>query len=150
MKFWDKVAEDQAMEQLRKDRANQQPAKEAEIEWSNWRAAPQPVAVETAYHRPHKEKRTYEVTINGLGKRPLSDVFEATSPGLARVAALDKYGRWISISEIKELKPKATRNRSSNKPGPRRSIATSQKGGLGNAVRHRRTRRRNSPTPAVS
>ena len=63
---WDKVLEDQAMEQLRKDRANQQPAKEAEIEWSNWRAAPQPVAVETAYHQALTKKRTYEVTINGL------------------------------------------------------------------------------------
>lgn len=149
MKFWDKVAEDQAMEQLRKARSNE-PVKPAdEIDWSNWRAAPQPVAVETAYHRPHKEKRTYEVTINGLGKRPLSDVFEATSPGLARVAALDKYGRWISIAEIKELKPKATRNRSSNKPGPRRSIATSQKSDLGKAVRHRRTRRRTNEVPAA-
>ena len=150
MKFWDKVAEDQALEELRKARSNE-PVKPAdEIDWSNWRASPMPVAVETAYHRPHKEKRTYEVTINGFGKRPVCDVFEATSPGLARVAALDKYGRWISIAEIKELKPKATRNRSSNKPGPRRSIATSQKSDLSKSVRHRRTRRRNSPTPAVS
>lgn len=104
-----------------------------------------PVAVETAYDRPHKEKRTYEVTIHGLGNRPMSDCFEATSPGLARVAALDKYGRWISISEIKEMKPTPKRNRSSAR-GSRRSIDRSHQANLGkpSGPRHRKREQPNN------
>ena len=145
MKFWDKVAEDQALAELRKARS-EEPVKPADqIDWSNWRASPMPTAVETAYDRPHKEKRTYEVTINGLGKRPMSDCFEATSPGLARVAALDKYGRWISISEIKEMKPTPKRNRSSAR-GSRRSIDRSHQANLGkpSGPRHRKREQPNN------
>lgn len=89
--------------------------------WSSWRDAPAEVAVVTAYDRPTRTKRTYEVTITGIGKGPVSDVFDATSPGLARVAALDKYGSWIGVHDVRELTKKPRLNRSSER-GSRRSI----------------------------
>ena len=50
--------------------------------------------------------KSYEVTIEGIGKRPYVDVFEAPSLGLAELAAQDKYGRWIKVTEVKELQKK--------------------------------------------
>ena len=59
------------------------------------------------FDRPKPKPRSYEVTIQGVGLKPLVEAYEATSPGLAKLAALDKYGRWIKVCEVKEMKPKA-------------------------------------------
>ena len=58
-------------------------------------------------------KKTYEVTIIGIGKRPLVNFFEAHSPGYAGRLAKDKYGDWIKISGVREVQiqqdlPKST------------------------------------------
>jgi len=50
--------------------------------------------------------KSYEVTIEGIGKRPYVDAFLAQSPGLAKLAAQDKYGRWIKVTEVKEMQKK--------------------------------------------
>ena len=50
--------------------------------------------------------KNYEVTIEGIGKRPYVDAFLATSAGLAKLAAQDKYGRWIKVTEVKEMQKK--------------------------------------------
>ena len=47
--------------------------------------------------------KSYEVTIEGISPRPYVDCFKATSPGLAELAAQDKFGRWIKVTEVKEL-----------------------------------------------
>ena len=47
--------------------------------------------------------RNYQVTIEGIGPRLYVDYFSATSAGLAKVAAEDRFGRWIRVVEIKEL-----------------------------------------------
>ena len=57
--------------------------------------------------------RHYEVTILGIGQRPLVNVFEARSPGYAGRLAMDKYGDWIKISHVREIQiqqdlPKST------------------------------------------
>ena len=58
-------------------------------------------------------KKNYEVTILGIGRRPLVNVFEARSPGYAGRLAMDKYGDWIKISHVREIQiqqdlPKST------------------------------------------
>ena len=58
-------------------------------------------------------KKNYEVTILGIGKRPLVNFFEAHSPGYAGRLAKDKYGDWIKISGVREVQiqqdlPKST------------------------------------------
>jgi len=58
-------------------------------------------------------KRNYEVTILGIGKRPLVNMFQAHSPGYAGRLAKDKYGDWIKISNVREIElqqdlPKST------------------------------------------
>ena len=50
--------------------------------------------------------KNYEVTIEGIGKKPYVDAFDATSPGMAKLAAQDKYGRWIKVTEVKERQKK--------------------------------------------
>ena len=50
--------------------------------------------------------KNYEVTIEGIGKKPYVDAFNAPSPGLAKLAAQDKYGRWIKVTEVKERQKK--------------------------------------------
>ena len=50
--------------------------------------------------------KNYEVTIEGIGPNPYVDAFLATSAGLAELAAQDKYGRWIKVTEVKELQKK--------------------------------------------
>ena len=50
--------------------------------------------------------KNFEVTIEGIGKRPYVDVFDASSPGLAKLAAQDKYGQWIKVTEVKERQKK--------------------------------------------
>ena len=75
-------------------------------------------------------KKNYEVTILGIGRRPLVNVFEARSPGYAGRLAMDKYGDWIKISHVREIQiqqdlPKSTqfertqrrRRRCSHDPG---------------------------------
>ena len=64
--------------------------------------------------------RSYEVTIEGIGPRPYVDCFEATSPGLAKLAAQDKFGRWIKVTEVKELPAKKLKLVKST-PKPRRT-----------------------------
>ena len=58
-------------------------------------------------------KKNYEVTILGIGRRPLVNIFEAHSPGYAGRLAMDKYGDWIKISNVREIQiqqdqPKST------------------------------------------
>ena len=58
-------------------------------------------------------KKNYEVTILGIGHRPLVNFFEAHSPGFAGRLAMDKYGDWIKISSVREVQiqqdvPKST------------------------------------------
>ena len=69
--------------------------------------------------------KNYEVTIEGIGKRPYVDAFLAQSPGLAKLAAQDKYGRWIRVVEVKERqkKLKLTRTVPEKKRRVRRSSA---------------------------
>ena len=43
----------------------------------------------------------YEVTIEGIGPRPYVDLFTAPSPGLAKLAAQDRFGRWIKVTDVK-------------------------------------------------
>ena len=50
--------------------------------------------------------KNYEVTIEGIGKKPYVDAFDATSPGMAKLAAQDKYGQWIKVTEVKERQKK--------------------------------------------
>ena len=50
--------------------------------------------------------KNYEVTIEGIGPNPYVDAFLATSAGLAELAAQDKYGRWIKVTEVKEMQKK--------------------------------------------
>ena len=77
---------------------------------SNQILSPDPVR--TAYSRPHREKVMYEVTVViGTNQRPIADVVMAASPGLARLAAQDKYGRHITVTGVKPLqqpRPKAS------------------------------------------
>ena len=69
--------------------------------------------------------KSYEVTIEGIGKKPYVDAFDAPSPGLAKLAAQDKYGRWIRVVEVKERqkKLKLTRTVPEKKRRVRRSSA---------------------------
>ena len=75
--------------------------------------------------------KNFEVTIEGIGKRPYVDAFLAQSPGLAKLAAQDKYGRWIRVTEVKERQKKlkltrtvpAKRRRSRSKQTPAATIA---------------------------
>ena len=63
--------------------------------------------VVTAYSRPQREKVMYEVSvIIGTHMKPIADVVEAASPGLARLAAQDKYGRHITVTGVKPLQQK--------------------------------------------
>ena len=63
--------------------------------------------VVTAYSRPQREKVIYEVSvIVGTHMKPIADVVEAASPGLARLAAQDKYGRHITVTGVKPLQQK--------------------------------------------
>ena len=63
--------------------------------------------VVTAYSRPQREKVMYEVSvIVGTHMKPIADVVEAASPGLARLAAQDKYGRHITVTGVKPLQQK--------------------------------------------
>ena len=49
----------------------------------------------------------YEVSvIIGTHMKPIADVVEAASPGLARLAAQDKYGRHITVTGVKPLQQK--------------------------------------------
>ena len=50
--------------------------------------------------------KSYEVTIEGIGKKPYVDAFDAPSPGLAKLAAQDKFGKWIRVIEVKERQKK--------------------------------------------
>lgn len=50
-------------------------------------------------------KCDYEVVIEGIGKSNLHERFIATSPGLAKLAAYDKYGRWIKVVSVTEMPP---------------------------------------------
>ena len=43
----------------------------------------------------------YRVTISGIGKKPLKELYQAKSPGYAGRLAMDKYGEWIRITDIK-------------------------------------------------
>ena len=64
--------------------------------------------VVTAYSRPQRETKTYEVlVVLGANLRPVSDVFKATSPGLAKLAAKDKYGSHVQIADHAEVKEHA-------------------------------------------
>jgi len=75
--------------------------------------------------------KSYEVTIEGIGKKPYVDAFDAQSPGLAKLAAQDKYGQWIKVTEVKEMQKKlnltrtvpAKRRRSRSKQAPAATIA---------------------------
>ena len=63
--------------------------------------------VVTAYSRPQREKVMYEVSvIVGTHMKPIADVVEAASPGLAKLAAQDKYGRHITVTGVKPLQQK--------------------------------------------
>ena len=64
--------------------------------------------------------KSYEVTIEGIGPRPYVDCFKATSPGLAELAAQDKFGRWIKVTDVKELPAKKLKLVKST-PKPRRT-----------------------------
>ena len=64
--------------------------------------------------------KSYEVTIEGIGPRPYVDCFEAPSPGLAELAAQDKFGRWIKVTDVKELPAKKLKLVKST-PKPRRT-----------------------------
>ena len=64
--------------------------------------------------------KSYEVTIEGIGPRPYVDCFEAPSPGLAELAAQDKFGRWIKVTDVKELPVKKLKLVKST-PKPRRN-----------------------------
>ena len=80
----------------------------------NSRTASSPLAttetVVTAYSRPQREKLMYEVSvIVGTDRKPIADVVEAASPGLAKLAAQDKYGRHITVTGVKPLQQKRTR-----------------------------------------
>ena len=71
--------------------------------------------------------KNYEVTIEGIGKRPYVDAFLAQSPGLAELAAQDKYGRWIKVTEVKELQKKLKLTRTTpekRRRKPRQSAAS--------------------------
>ena len=57
-------------------------------------------------------QKPYEVTIEGIGKRPLVNVFRATSPGYAGRLAKDKYGDWITIANVRELPDDQPKHRS--------------------------------------
>lgn len=48
-------------------------------------------------------KHNYEVTINGIGLRPLVIHLEAHNPGYAERLAKDRYGDWIRISSVRSL-----------------------------------------------
>ena len=45
----------------------------------------------------------YEVTIEGIGKRPLVCIIQAKSAGYAGRLAKDKYGDWITITSTREI-----------------------------------------------
>ena len=45
----------------------------------------------------------FEVTITGIGKRPLVNIFQAKSAGYAGRLAKDKYGDWITIENVREI-----------------------------------------------
>ena len=59
----------------------------------------------------HQHKRDYEVVIEGIGKGHLHERFIATSAGLAKLAAYDKYGRWITVVSVTEMAPGKRRGR---------------------------------------
>lgn len=70
--------------------------------------------------------KNFEVTIEGIGKKPYVDAFDAPSPGLAKLAAQDKYGRWIRVVEVKERQKKLKLTRTvpeKRRRKPRRSAA---------------------------
>ena len=58
--------------------------------------------------------------LEGIGPRPYVDCFEAPSPGLAELAAQDKFGRWIKVTDVKELPVKKLKLVKST-PKPRRT-----------------------------
>ena len=70
--------------------------------------------------------KSYEVTIEGIGKKPYVDAFDAPSPGLAKLAAQDKYGKWIRVVEVKERQKKLKLTRTVPEKR-RRSSASSRK-----------------------
>ena len=45
----------------------------------------------------------FEVTITGIGRRPLVNIFQAKSAGYAGRLAKDKYGDWITIDRVREI-----------------------------------------------
>ena len=47
--------------------------------------------------------KSWEVTIEGIGPRQFVDLFQAPSPGLAKLAAQDRFGTWIKVVEVKEV-----------------------------------------------
>ena len=53
-----------------------------------------------------KNLNDYEVTIEGIGLRPYVDLFTAPSPGLAKLAAQDRFGRWIKVTDVKAINKK--------------------------------------------
>ena len=80
--------------------------------------------------------KSYEVTIEGIGKKPYVDAFDAPSPGLAKLAAQDKFGKWIRVIEVKERqkKLKLTRTVPEKRRRKPRSAAAAQPGQLFFAV----------------
>ena len=84
--------------------------------------------------------KNYEVTIEGIGKQPYVDAFDATSPGLAKLAAQDKYGKWIRVTEVKERKKKLKLTRTV--PEKRRRSRT--------AEQHRRSAPKSPAAPTIA
>ena len=42
----------------------------------------------------------YSVTIEGIGKKPITQLFRAKCPGYAGRLAMDKFGDWIRIAKV--------------------------------------------------
>ena len=79
--------------------------------------------------------KSYEVTIEGIGKKPYVDAFDATSPGMAKLAAQDKYGQWIKVTEVKERQKKLKLARTVPEKRRRSSAVAKQQNSLEPAVR---------------
>ena len=58
-----------------------------------------------------RDRKDYEVVIEGIGKSNLHERFVATSAGLAKLAAQDKFGRWIKVVSVTEMPPGKRRGR---------------------------------------
>ena len=58
-----------------------------------------------------RPKNDYEVVIEGIGKSNLHERIQATSAGMAKLAAQDKFGRWIKVVSVTEMAPGKRRSR---------------------------------------